>query len=122
MLSIQVYYTRAPTTPDALKTLANLPAGLTLSPGRPKIGKLLESVVDRSCALFTKGQEKRRGDGTLTGVIVGVCGPRSLGEEVKKATATVPAKRRQAVGGVEVHEELVSDLYILFCHSDGTPP
>ena len=105
VLCISVYYTRAPTTPDTLKALSRLPEGLTLSPGRPRIPKSLESVVDRSCALFTKGREKTRGNGALTGVIVGVCGPRSLGEEVKKAAAGVPAKRRQAVGGVEVHEE-----------------
>lgn len=105
VLTISVYYTRAPTTPDALKSLSKLPSGLTLAPGRPRIPKALESVVDRSCALFTKGREKRRGNGALTGVIVGVCGPRSLGEEVKKAAGGVPANRRQAVGGVEVHEE-----------------
>ncbi|KAH9855485.1 iron reductase [Lenzites betulinus] len=103
-LRISVFYTRAPASPEAVKAY-RLPPGLTLSPMRPKLPGILSGVVDRSAALFSGGKERRRGGGALTGVIVGVCGPASLGDEVRKAVAEFPAKRRKAVGGIELHEE-----------------
>ncbi|KAI0635390.1 iron reductase [Trametes polyzona] len=103
-LRISVFYTRAPSSPEAVKAY-RLPPGLTLSPMRPKLPGILSGVVDRSVALFSGGKERRRGGSTLTGVIVGVCGPASLGDEVRKAVAEFPAKRRKAVGGIELHEE-----------------
>ncbi|KAI0362633.1 ARM repeat-containing protein [Trametes cingulata] len=62
-------------------------------------------IVDCSAALFSGHKERRRGGGALTGIIVGVCGPQGLGDEVCKAVANFPPQRRKAVGGIELHEE-----------------
>ncbi|KAI0354067.1 incomplete iron reductase [Trametes cingulata] len=103
-LRISVFYTRAPASPDAVRAY-RLPPGLTLSPARPKLPGILQGVVDRSAALFSGHKERRRGGGALTGIIVGVCGPQGLGDEVRKAVANFPPQRRKAVGGIELHEE-----------------
>ncbi|KAI0328757.1 iron reductase [Cubamyces sp. BRFM 1775] len=103
-LRISVFYTRAPASPDAVRAY-RLPPGLTLSPARPKLPGILQGVVDRSAALFSGHKERRRGRGGLTGIIVGVCGPMSLGDEVRRAVANFPAERRKAIGGIELHEE-----------------
>jgi len=102
-LRISVSYTRAPTSPEAFAAVQVLPAGLTLSAGRPKLDKTLLGVVDRTCALYGGGRESV---GPLTGVVAGVCGPLALGEELRKAVRSVPAARAKAVGGVELHEEI----------------
>jgi len=41
----------------------------------------------------------------LTGVMVGVCGPVGLGDEIAEVVSSVDAGRRWAVGGIEMHEE-----------------
>jgi ferric-chelate reductase len=41
----------------------------------------------------------------ITGVVVGVCGPMGLGDEVAQVISQVDAGRRWAVGGIEMHEE-----------------
>ncbi|KZT12697.1 incomplete iron reductase [Laetiporus sulphureus 93-53] len=98
-LRISVHYTRAIISADVLKPFERLPLGLTLSPGRPKLLKILEGISDRT------GQSNGV-DGTLTGVLAGVCGPAALGEEVGKAVRHLDGDRRRAVGGVELHEEI----------------
>ena len=90
-----------------LKTFRHLPPGLTLSPARPKLPQILKGVVNRSAALFSGGRERKRGGGGLTGVIVGVCGPSGLGDEVRKAVAGFDPDSRKRVGGIELHEECV---------------
>ncbi|KAH8078723.1 iron reductase [Cristinia sonorae] len=115
-LRIHVFYTRV-SCADPMKALAShtLPKGLTITPGRPKLNSLLTSVIDESCALsmFRKNQRKSYIDGRdgksgrgLCGIIVGVCGPLGLAEEVRNTVRGVDAKRRRRVGGVEVHEEV----------------
>ena len=104
-LRVSVFYTRASANPEALKAFRALPPGLTLSPARPKLGKVLSGVVDRSAALFSGRHERRRGGGGLTGVIVGVCGPAGLGDDVRRAVAEFDPKRRKTIGGIELHEE-----------------
>ncbi|KAH9915471.1 iron reductase [Epithele typhae] len=104
-LRISVHYTRAPSNPDAFKAFRALPPGLTLLPSRPKFNKVLTGVVDRSAALFSSGKERRRGGGGLSGIIVGVCGPTSLAESVRKAVNEFDPDRRKLIGGLELHEE-----------------
>ena len=79
--------------------------GLTLAPARPKFDRILAGLADRSAALFSGGRERRRGSGGLTGVIVGVCGPQSLAEGVRKAVGSFDPERRKTIGGIELHEE-----------------
>jgi hypothetical protein len=59
-------------------------------------------VISKAAGLI-KG---RKDAGAIMGVIVAVCGPAGLGDDVTKAVGAVDAKRRDAVGGVEVFEEL----------------
>lgn len=99
---ISVFYTRALASPEAMKAFERLPLGLTISPGRPRLNKLLEGVADR-----TAGSGGMDG---LTGVVVGVCGPPALGSSVEKTVRGLDRQRRSAVGGVELHEEYVSHL------------
>ncbi|CDO76408.1 hypothetical protein BN946_scf184937.g22 [Trametes cinnabarina] len=108
-LRISVFYTRAPASPEAVRAY-RLPPGLTLSPARPKLPGILQGVVDRSAALFQGHKERKPRGGPLTGIIVGVCGPQGLGDEVRRAVANFPPERRKAVGGIELHEECVAFL------------
>lgn len=107
-LRISVYYTRALASADAMKPFERLPLGLTITPGRPRLNKLLEGVADR-----TAGSGGVNG---LTGVVVGVCGPPALGSSVGKAVEGLDRKRRDAVGSVELHEECVlHSIFSLHC-------
>ncbi|KAI6025945.1 hypothetical protein F5J12DRAFT_715422 [Pisolithus orientalis] len=95
---ISVHYTRAA---DTLPSKASLPPGITLTAGRPRIGKVLDAVIQRTMS-YGSGVE---GAKDVTGVIVGVCGPVGLGDEVAQVVSSVDASRRWAVGGIEIHEE-----------------
>lgn len=53
-------------------------------------------------------------DQTLNGVFVGCCGPVGLGDSCSEAVRLVDAKRRDQVGGVEIHEECVAFLLVGF--------
>ncbi|KAH9935347.1 ferric reductase like transmembrane component-domain-containing protein [Fomitopsis serialis] len=111
-LRISVFYTRAITSPDVLKTFERLPLGLTLTPGRPRLQKLLEGVADRTAG--------SGGVDGMTGVVVGVCGPPALGDEVGRVVRRLDPKRRKAVGGVELHSEYVFAL-LRRSFADGCP-
>lgn len=69
--------------------------------GRPRVGKALDGVIQRAVA-YGSGVKSSM---DITGVIVAVCGPAGLGDEVAQAVSAVDAGRRWAVGGIEVHEE-----------------
>ena len=97
-LRVSVHYTRAITSDEAMKAFERLPPGVTLAAGRPRLQKTLEGVVDRT---VTSGGV----EGRLTGVVVGVCGPVALGEQVGQVVRRLDGERRSAVNGVELHEE-----------------
>jgi len=94
---ISVHYTRAP--------LGKLPfrshPGLSLSPGRPRIAKVLDAAISRAVSLGAGPKDLER----ITGLLVAVCGPVGLGDEVAKAVDVVEPSRRDQVGGIEMHEE-----------------
>lgn len=98
---ISVHYTQALLGGKA--PLVSHP-GLTLSPGRPRIGKVLDTAISRAVTLGSGVKDSER----ITGLLVGVCGPTSLGDDVAKAVGMVPAARRNQVGGIEMHEEYVT--------------
>jgi ferric-chelate reductase len=113
-LRISVFYTRATINPvSAVEKPGASPfiAGLTLSPSRPRFGKVLDAVISRAVSLGSGAKDAE----AITGVIVGVCGPLSLSDEVAKAIGGVDVRRREAVGGIELHEEYVflSDCFHL---------
>lgn len=103
-LQISVHYTRASTF-NARKVYAHLPLQLAVTPGRPRISSVIDATIDHACKLFTPyGQEHHASD-KLSGILVGVCGPSGLGEEVRKAVSSIDPSRFRKVGGVEVVEE-----------------
>jgi hypothetical protein len=106
-LRISVSYTRATVDPVEKKEYI---AGLTLTPSRPRFGKVLEAVISRAVSLGSGVKDAE----AITGVIVGVCGPLSLSDEVARAIAGVDVRRREAVGGIELHEEYVSFAFFSF--------
>ncbi|EGO19873.1 hypothetical protein SERLADRAFT_401128 [Serpula lacrymans var. lacrymans S7.9] len=94
-VKVSVFYTRAiPISHDE----PFFPPGITLSTGRPKIGRILDSVI---------GETVSSGNGgSLNGVFVGVCGPAALADNVSKVVKNFDSSVRKAVGGVELHEEV----------------
>lgn len=62
--------------------------------GRPDLSHAVAEAVRRTAV-----------GGTAGGVIVGVCGPQALVEDVWRAERAVGNEMRKAAGGVEVHEE-----------------
>ncbi|PPR00684.1 hypothetical protein CVT24_000972 [Panaeolus cyanescens] len=111
-LRISIFYTRAQTgrvrVSDEVEK--QFPGGLSCAPGRPKVGKVLEGAISRAVALSPSalgkpGAEKGKDDAGMRGMIVGVCGPVSLADEVAAAVGTIEPLRRDQVGGVELHEE-----------------
>ncbi|KAH7890414.1 ferric reductase like transmembrane component-domain-containing protein [Phlebopus sp. FC_14] len=91
-MRISVFYTRAASTSFAG---LYLPPGITLAPGRPKIGKSLEGVVTSTLT-----------GGGASGVFVGVCGPVALANNVADVVRSLDGRMKSAVGGVELHEEV----------------
>ena len=102
-LHISVHYTRAA---DTLPSKEYLPPGISLTAGRPRIAKVLDAVIQRTVS-YGCGVKASM---DLTGVMVGVCGPVGLGDEVAEVVSSVDAGRRWAVGGIEMHEECVDLL------------
>lgn len=101
-----MHYTRAADVPPPKDFL---PPGLTLTAGRPRITKVLDSVIARAVS-YGSGVKAYM---NITGVVVGVCGPVGIGDEVSQAVSAVDPGRRWAVGGIEIHEEWV--LLAIFC-------
>lgn len=75
---------------------------MTLSPGRPNIGKLLDGLV-----------ESMKSEGGTHGAFVAVCGPGGLGKEVARAVRTYGVDSKKAVGGIEFHEECVFFFFLI---------
>ncbi|KAH9482731.1 Ferric/cupric reductase transmembrane component B [Psilocybe cubensis] len=116
---ISVFYTRAPTgqQPSFFESVTDgpyigkapsfkvqpqhLPPGITLSPGRPRIVNFINLTLQRIIALRSSSQN----DVKLTGLIIGVCGPLSLADDVAKAVSNAEVSQRDHAGGIEVSEE-----------------
>ncbi|KAF8880563.1 hypothetical protein BD779DRAFT_1788575 [Infundibulicybe gibba] len=100
-LKISVYYTRAPIGKFPFDSEFFHP-GLTLAPGRPRVGKVLDAAISRAVVLGSGAKDESR----ITGLLVGTCGPVELADDVAKAVDEVEPIRRDQVGGVELHEEV----------------
>lgn len=99
---ISVFYTRALTRKSPIVDDLFHPQ-LMLSPGRPKIGQLIDDAIADAVA----GRRGAKSVEGLQGVLVGVCGPVSLADEVSKAVGKVDPASRDLVGGVDCYEEYV---------------
>ena len=62
---------------------------------------MLDGAINRAVGLGSGAKD----DEKITGLVVGVCGPTSLSDDVVQAVGDVEAVRRNQVGGIEIHEE-----------------
>lgn len=93
-MRITIHYTRAASSlPANLSALVGHDR-IAFEAGRPKLTQVVDEVVRRTAV-----------HGSAGGVVVGVCGPQPLVEDVWRAERAVGSEMRSAVGGVEVHEE-----------------
>ncbi|KAF8154708.1 hypothetical protein B0H34DRAFT_717545 [Crassisporium funariophilum] len=99
---ISVFYTRAPTGKFPFAPTEFFQPGLTLAPGRPRISKVLDAAIARAVSLGSGSKD----DEGITGMVVAVCGPVSLADDVVGAVGSVEPLRRDQVGGIEIHEEV----------------
>lgn len=67
------------------------------------MGKILEAAISRAVSLGAGAKDAER----ITGMLVGVCGPVELADDVVSTVGMVEPKRRDQVGGIEIHEEYV---------------
>ena len=82
----------------------HFPPGLTLAPGKPRLLKFFEHAINRAVTL---GHSNPKDEVlSLTGLIVSVCGPVSMADDIATAVSGIDPVRRDQVGGVEVHEEV----------------
>jgi len=93
---VSVYYTRASPGDDPNKLFGYLPSNIALSPGRPRLPNILNEVICNTCAMTP----------FPSGLFVGVCGPLSLGEQVRQAVGEIELGCCEVVGGVELCEEI----------------
>jgi len=63
---------------------------------------VLDGVVSRAVGLSSGVKDEER----ITGMVVAVCGPPGLADDVVEAVNGVEAIRRDQVGGIEIHEEV----------------
>jgi ferric-chelate reductase len=99
-LRVKVFYTRAATGKFPFGPDAFFHHRLTLAPGRPRFSKVLDDAVSLAVGLCARDNEKR-----MTGLVVAVCGPTRLADDVVEAVNGLEAIRRDQVGGIEIHEE-----------------
>ena len=99
-LRVKVFYTRAATGKFPFGPDAYFHHRLTLAPGCPRFSKVLDDAVSLAVGLGSRDNEKR-----MTGMVVAVCGPTRLADDVVKAVNDVEDIRRDQVGGIEIHEE-----------------
>lgn len=115
-IHISVHYTKAVDPQVATKVFTQnpLPEDLTLHTGRPRLAQYLDEVINdaRSMNVIKRSYRKSVLDTASTstgsgpcGVIVGVCGPGGLADDVRRVIGDVDPSRRKQVGGVEFHEE-----------------
>ncbi|KIM43579.1 hypothetical protein M413DRAFT_25919 [Hebeloma cylindrosporum] len=84
----------------------HFPPGLTLAPGKPTLLKFIEHAINHAINMGNSNPKDVDEALNLTGVIVGVCGPVGLADDVAAAVSGVDPLRRDQVGGVELHEEV----------------
>ncbi|ESK85768.1 putative iron reductase [Moniliophthora roreri MCA 2997] len=103
-LRISIFYTKAPTGKFPFSEDFFRSTSLTLSPGRPKISKIIEGTINKAVSLGSGG-ERYKDQGRISGLAIGICGPTEMVDGVYEEVGKVDPLRRHQVGGVEVHEE-----------------
>ncbi|KAK0235195.1 ferric reductase like transmembrane component-domain-containing protein [Armillaria nabsnona] len=98
---ISVFYTRAVIGKFPFRKDFFFP-GLSLSPGRPKLATMFEGAISKTVQLGA-GVKDEQGH---SGMLVSVCGPTSLADDVAQEVGKIDPLRRDQVGGVEIHEDV----------------
>ncbi|PFH47037.1 hypothetical protein AMATHDRAFT_153113 [Amanita thiersii Skay4041] len=101
-LTISTYYTRA-FVPPSEKHAKAVKEGRAGRPGRIGLTRVMENAI--SSAVSISGPDAEGDDRGINGMLVGICGPRGLSEDVFAAADAINPARRDQVGGVEIHEE-----------------
>ena len=102
VFQVTVFHTRA-AIPARTCGAYDLPAGLTLLTGHPSLSLRLRDLVSRTQqGALDAGAEADDGP---RGVLVGVCGPMELGEDVRTAIDEVEPDVQRTVGGIDLLKE-----------------
>jgi len=83
-------------------TVNGLPPGVTLTAGRPNFPKIFDEAIQGGVSLGFGAKD----DEPITGMVVGVCGPVKMADDVSKAVSSIDPIRRDQVGGIEICEEV----------------
>ena len=125
-LTISVHYTR-PSTPSMEVKCSNSSLSFTAIqeeqvptrhrivkyPGRPGHRDLV-SVMENAITRATSGlndANRTSSRNVPSGMLVGVCGPQGMSEDVVAAVSAIDSKIKARIGGVEMHQEYV-DLHV----------
>lgn len=72
-----------------------------MNAGRPRIEHILGTAISKTLRPSLRGKIQERAGGML----VGICGPTSLADDVSKAVGMIDSELKNQVGGVEIYEE-----------------
>ncbi|TFK70007.1 hypothetical protein BDN72DRAFT_896809 [Pluteus cervinus] len=78
---------------------------LSLQPGRPNLLESFNNLISKTVRYDAEKGDKDKQEEPNMGVVVGVCGPGELGDEVVRVVGELDRERVGRVGGVEVVEE-----------------
>lgn len=123
-LTISVHYTRASSieakdcdyssafSPNNIPEQVSIRHQIRMHPGRPG-QRYLVSVMENAIAQATNNL--RDPTETLSycrpsGMLVGVCGPRGMNQDVVAAVSGIRSTMKARVGGVEMHQEYVDPV------------
>lgn len=108
-LNVSIYCTRE--RPDAIIPEKLEWKQITFYSGRPgRVGltRTLDNAIARLSCVDSDAHDSEARDEQTGGMLVGICGPVGLGEEVRSVVDGIPIERQKQVGGVQIHEECVS--------------
>ncbi|KAJ7182696.1 hypothetical protein C8R43DRAFT_1116328 [Mycena crocata] len=93
-LTISLHYTKA--VVGNMRVNNGVHPDLSMHAGRPRLISAMEAIISRAM----------NAGGDQCGLIVGVCGPVGLGDDVSRAVGLVDPMKRDQIGGIEIHEEV----------------
>jgi hypothetical protein len=75
-------------------------------PSREDLAEVLEGVITAASGMENIAEVVRTNSkDERSGMLVGICGPQGLANDVRGAVASVQSWRKHHIGGIEIHEE-----------------
>ena len=107
-LSISIHYTRAHAPHRNEKNGNSIPPELSIAvhPGRPGRTRLV-SIMENAITHATTADADGAPQSVARGMLVGICGPQGMNNDVTAAVNSISSKLRTQIGGVEMHQEYV---------------